>query len=248
MGTPWMPLYVADYLKDTRHLTTMQHGAYLLLIMEYWTKGKLPEQDRQLARVTCMSTAEWKTTKSVVQPFFQEGWVHRRLDRELVKATSKHSKRQKAGSLGGLERARRYQKPSNATASSSQPHKDSDAYASGAAAPSDPRTRLFRDGLAMLANITGKGPDACRAFLGKCLKAASDDAIVVLGLIEDAARNQVANPSAWIAARLKPQENAHGKAQGGSLLAALDRALEQSQDADPAEAADLVLSVSKRSV
>jgi hypothetical protein len=78
------------------------------------------------------------------------------------------------------------------------------AKATGADAPVDPRKRLFDEGLAKLAAMTGKGPDACRSFVGKCLSAAQDDAVTVLGLIEDAERNRVANPSAWIAARLKP--------------------------------------------
>lgn len=82
--------------------------------------------------------------------------------------------------------------------------KDSEANASGAEAPRDVRSRLFTDGLSTLARLTGKGPDACRSFVGKCLKAASDDAVTVLGLIEDADRNRVVDPSAWISARLKP--------------------------------------------
>jgi hypothetical protein len=67
--------------------------------------------------------------------------------------------------------------------------------------------------LKKLASMTGKGPDACRSFVGKCLKAAEDNAVTVLGLIEDAERNQVVDPAAWIAARLKPaqQGNSNGR-------------------------------------
>jgi hypothetical protein len=88
--------------------------------------------------------------------------------------------------------------------------KITEANASGAEAP-DHRKRLFNEGLAKLAKITGKGPDACRSFVGKCLKAASDDAVTVLGLIEEAERNEVVNPSAWISARLKPVEISNGR-------------------------------------
>jgi len=107
---------------------------------------------------------------------------------------------------------------------------------SGANAPRDPRTRLFNEGLATLAKITGKGPDACRSFVGKCLKAAGDDAVIVLGLIEDAARNQTANPSAWIAARIKSPEFPNGKAdRPGSLVDSIKReldALQGEEDSD----------------
>lgn len=95
--------------------------------------------------------------------------------------------------------------------------KDSEANASGAEAP-DHRKRLFAEGLSTLSRLTGKGPDACRSFVGKCLRAAGDDAVTVLGLIEDAERNQVVDPSAWIAARLKGPD--HGKPKAGIIQAA----------------------------
>ena len=243
MGPPFMQLWVADYLKDTRGLTTEQHGAYLLLIMEYWTKGSLPDDDKQLARIAGMAIREWRKSKPALQAFFHDGWKHRRIDEELAKAKAKHSLRQEAGKRGAKAKQKAKQKPSNAQASSSDIRQDSDAIAYGADAPSDPRTRLFREGLEMLAEISGRGPDACRSFVGKCLKAADDDAIVVLGLIEDAKRNRVANPTAWIAARLKGE--GHGKASGGSLLAAIDKAIERSfaEDAHSATGEDTVLGI-----
>jgi hypothetical protein len=96
-----------------------------------------------------------------------------------------------------------------------------EANASGASAPVDHRKRLFNEGLSKLALMTGKGPDACRSFVGKCLKAADDDAVVVLGLIEDAERNQVAEASAWIAARLKPSQG-FGNGKVSAIIAASD--------------------------
>jgi hypothetical protein len=98
---------------------------------------------------------------------------------------------------------------------------NSEANASGADAP-DHRKRLFDEGLPKLATMTGKGPDACRSFVGKCLKAAGDDAVTVLGLIEDAERNKVVDPSAWIVSRLKPTENGHGKPKSQIIQASDD--------------------------
>ena len=55
----WMPLYVADYLSATSRLTTEQHGAYLLLLMDYWKNGAPPNNDAVLAQITKLSPNAW---------------------------------------------------------------------------------------------------------------------------------------------------------------------------------------------
>lgn len=81
-----MPLYVADYLADTGHLSAAEHGAYLLLIMHYWQNGGLPNEDRRLARIARMSPAEWDDARETLFDMFEDGWRHHRIDAELKAA------------------------------------------------------------------------------------------------------------------------------------------------------------------
>lgn len=104
MSPPWMPLYVADYLADTGHLGAAEHGAYLMLIMQYWQKGGLPDDDRQLARIARMTDRAWSATKPILQPLFLDGWKHARIERELAKATEKTGRRSAAGEFAALQR------------------------------------------------------------------------------------------------------------------------------------------------
>ena len=115
MSKPWMPLYVADYLSDTGHLTTAQHGAYLLLIMHYWKRGGLPTDDTQLAQIARMTVREWGKAKATIAAFFGENWTHERINKELAHAEEISSKRSAAGK----------QKGSNSSSSDEQKHTQS---------------------------------------------------------------------------------------------------------------------------
>lgn len=83
----YMPLFVGDYLADTLHLSTREHGAYLLLIMHYWQSGKpLPDDDARLARILRMTIHEWESIRPVLEPFFDVHsgcWHHGRIQKEL---------------------------------------------------------------------------------------------------------------------------------------------------------------------
>ena len=85
MKRPWMPLYVADYLADTMRLSTQQHGAYFLLILNYWKDGGLPNDDQKLALISGLSMKEWAHSREVLASFFAQDWTHKRIDAELAK-------------------------------------------------------------------------------------------------------------------------------------------------------------------
>jgi uncharacterized protein YdaU (DUF1376 family) len=133
MNRPWMPLYVGDYLGDTGHLTTAQHGAYLLLMMHYWRKGELPDDDRQLCKITKLSLKTWCEYRPTLQDFFHEGWKHKRIDAELARMMRVSEKRAIAGQKGGLGSALARIKLENASRSRPLPPRAIAARSSAAA-------------------------------------------------------------------------------------------------------------------
>lgn len=69
---PAFPLWTDAYLADTGHLTTIEHGAYMLLLMTMWRAGgSLPNDDKQLARYARMTGPQWARIKPTMMPFFQ---------------------------------------------------------------------------------------------------------------------------------------------------------------------------------
>lgn len=69
---PYIQLYVTDYLAEASHLSALQHGAYQLLIFNYWQRGQaLSNANDRLANVARMSHAEWIEHRAVLAEFFQ---------------------------------------------------------------------------------------------------------------------------------------------------------------------------------
>lgn len=104
---PYMQLYVADYLADTAHLTTEEHGAYLLLLFSYWQTGKPLRSDR-LASVARLSNERWANVEQTLKEFFHVSkgiWTHFRVEADLAKVDSKTKKNSEAGKLSAKARA-----------------------------------------------------------------------------------------------------------------------------------------------
>lgn len=101
----WMPFYVADYLKDTMHLTRDQHGGYMLLLMACWNcGGRLPNDNAQLAALAKATPAEWRKMAPILRRFFTadgDELVHGRVVQEHEKAQRLSEIRRENGGKGG---------------------------------------------------------------------------------------------------------------------------------------------------
>lgn len=90
---PFMKLYISDYLTDTHYLTALEHGCYLLLIMNYFQTGKsLPDNDKKLASICKLSEAKFSKVKTVLKELFliSDGqWFHKRIEKELDEMAKK---------------------------------------------------------------------------------------------------------------------------------------------------------------
>ena len=105
---PYMPFYVSDYLADTSHLTTLEHGAYTLLIWAYWN-GKRPliAESARLAGIAKMTLGQWLKIEPTMAAFFthEDGlWRHKRIDAELKNTKEKLAQNSKAGKASAAVR------------------------------------------------------------------------------------------------------------------------------------------------
>jgi uncharacterized protein YdaU (DUF1376 family) len=97
----WLPLYVGDYLGDTMRLSTLEHGAYLLLLMEYWRQGPLPDDDKALANITKVPRGAWlREVGPSLRSFFdvhEDGLLHqKRMDAEIERVANTSAVRRTA--------------------------------------------------------------------------------------------------------------------------------------------------------
>lgn len=104
----WMAFYVGDYMTDTMHLTTRQHGAYLLLIIAAWKGcGWIAGTDTALMAITKLSPKEWQQDGPALLPFFAKDGDklrHNRVAYEWNEAQRRTADKSRAGRAGASKR------------------------------------------------------------------------------------------------------------------------------------------------
>jgi uncharacterized protein YdaU (DUF1376 family) len=90
-GVNYYQRYCGDYAKKTARLTLIQHGAYTLLLDEYYsTEQPLPADLGELNRICrAMTKAEQEAVKFVAEKFFQvaaDGMRHNQRADEMIEA------------------------------------------------------------------------------------------------------------------------------------------------------------------
>lgn len=123
----WMRLNIGDYVADTMHLSTFQHGLYILLLMHAFRHhGRLPEDEKELARICRCTSLLWQSQGGSAVALFSRvagGYIHKRVMLELGRAEHVTIVRRSAGKAGAAKRWGEENSSSNGNGAHSKSHK-----------------------------------------------------------------------------------------------------------------------------
>jgi len=108
----------------------------MLLIMDYWVNGSLPNDDEELARIAGLSNEEWAKNRASLARMFLPEWKHKRIEEELAEA-------QKRSDAGRNAANKRWQSKGNADAM--PPHFEPTCGTDAEPIPSQSQSQIDRD-------------------------------------------------------------------------------------------------------
>jgi len=121
--TPFMPLWVSDFLGDTLDLGDAEVGAYMLLLMAQWQRGgaSLPDDAEKLRRIA-RSGRGWPKIWGTISRYFErdeDGLYSKRLRFESASVAAKREVNGRNGARGGKAKALKSKEPALANATNS---------------------------------------------------------------------------------------------------------------------------------
>jgi len=238
--------HLGDYAKNTRTLTTYEHGVYNLVLDLYYTDEKPVTTEDAYAICRAESAKDRAHVDRVLVKFFRpegDAWRHERADEEIAKYLEKSEKNKAIGSLGGKQKAKRNasetlgESPEECLANDTPSHKpvvkqEQELPATpGAPQPVEPDP-IFGVGLDFLKR-KGVPEKSARSFLGLLRKELHDD-LTVAQLLVEAETQDITNPQAWLAAAAKSRKMGGSHANGSSRgnESAAERAARKAAEGD----------------
>jgi uncharacterized protein YdaU (DUF1376 family) len=104
---PWFKFFARDFLAETKHMSTLEIGAFMLLMAHYWVHRELPTDDRDLARVAGLDPRTWRKSRAKLLRSCAESCTAvlscATLDKQETEAREAYAKRAEAGRKGGAK-------------------------------------------------------------------------------------------------------------------------------------------------
>lgn len=219
-------------MADTGRFTTEQHGAYLLIIMDYWRNGPPPDNDETLATIAKTTASNWRRIGPIVRAKFKSidgSMRHKRVDHELAlakeRADAAAAKAKKAANARWKDKPKQSSELTMEQCSKHAPsipqalHKDmleecptpspintSVPIGTGGEPPGlSPKDYVFSQGVPML-TAAGISDKNARSMLAGLLKANGDSAVAKA--VSECASEQPIQPVSWLQAKLRAKPNA----------------------------------------
>lgn len=212
---------IADYRKDTYHLTPIEHYIYRTLIDWYYLDEQpIPKITQVVSRRLGLGSDMEPNISNVLKDFFIEhenAWHHKRIDQEINEYHNQCDKNKTNGKLGGRPKKTQVVTNGNPKLTEANPtitlttnykpltnnQSNSVTNVTGGEPPkiTDPEEIIFGYGLTML--VAAGTPDKnARSFLGGLRKGYGDAALV--DKLRECAKAKPLQPVEWLAAAMPP--------------------------------------------
>jgi uncharacterized protein YdaU (DUF1376 family) len=153
----WVRIHIGDYRADTADLSTLEHGALLLLRLHYWRQGPVRDDDVTLARVAGLAISDWKAIRPTIARFFEVRggeWANEQWTSEIADAYAAINRASKAGKTAAAARWGKSDLHTNRTADAMQAGHESHANRTADAY----RSQCADDAQVMLTAVIGGTP------------------------------------------------------------------------------------------